>query len=327
MKAARLVVLGVAVAAGGVAAFLASSSNEPAPPPPAPVVAPLETVEVLVAKTDLDRGQLIGKPDIGWQAWPKAAANASFIKKIRRPNAIKISSAPSCACRSLPGEPIHEPMVVIRQRLRLHGRDPAQGMRAVAMDISADTSAGGFILPDDHVDVVLTRRDKAAEKTTGIEKFASDTILRNVRVLAVDQTIEEKSGQKVVVGKTATLELTQAQAETLELSRQLGTLSLTLRSLRNSSRRRPRAAEKPSEHERSINTVRFGVSTTVNRPLMRTEETAHAQPGHRSARRPLAGAPASCASSCRGAAPADDASARRQRRRSTSPRATSDRSP
>ena len=66
---------------------------------------------------------------------------------------------------------------------------------------------------------------------TGIEKFVSETILRNVRVLAVDQAVEEKDGQKVVIGKTATIELDPQQAETLALSRQLGTLSLTLRSL------------------------------------------------------------------------------------------------
>ncbi len=115
-------------------------------------------------------------------------------------------------------------------------------MRAVAIDISPETGAGGFILPDDRVDVMLTRRDKAAEKATGIEKFISDTILRNVRVLAVDQTIDEKDGTKVALGKTATLELTPAQAETLALSHQLGTLSLTLRSILDSARVRPRMA-------------------------------------------------------------------------------------
>ena len=109
-----------------------------------------------------------------------------------------------------------------------------KGMRAVAIDISAVTSAGGFILPDDRVDVVLTRRDKAAEKSTGVEKFVSDTILRNVRVLAVDQTIDQKGDSKVALGKTATLELTESQAETLELSHQLGTISLTLRSILDS---------------------------------------------------------------------------------------------
>ena len=105
------------------------------------------------------------------------------------------------------------------------------GMRAVSTEISPETGAGGFILPNDHVDVILTRRDQEAEKAAGVEIHTSEIILSNVRVLAIDQTVEEKNGQRVVVGKTATLELSPRQAETLALSRQLGTLSLALRSL------------------------------------------------------------------------------------------------
>ena len=88
MKAARLVVLGVAVAAGGIAAYLAAGSKPP-PPPPAPAAPPLATVEVLVAKSDLNRGQVLADQDIGWQTWPAAAANANFIKKSEQPNAVK----------------------------------------------------------------------------------------------------------------------------------------------------------------------------------------------------------------------------------------------
>ncbi len=89
------------------------------------------------------------------------------------------------------------------------------GMRAISTEISPETGAGGFILPNDHVDVILSRRDREAEKAAGIEIHTSETILSNVRVLAIDQTVEEKNGQRVVVGKTATLELTPRQAETL----------------------------------------------------------------------------------------------------------------
>ena len=110
-------------------------------------------------------------------------------------------------------------------------------MRAVSTEISPETGAGGFILPNDRVDVILTRRDREAEKAAGVEVHTSETILRNMRVLAIDQTVEEKNGQRVVVGKTATLELAPRQAETLALSRQLGTLSLALRSLARRRRR------------------------------------------------------------------------------------------
>ena len=164
MKAARLVVLGVAVAAGGIAAYLAAGSKAPPPPPPAPAAPPLETVEVLVAKTDLSRGQVIEGQDIGWQTWPKAAANANFIKKSDRPDAINEFVGAIVRVAMLAGDPIREPDVVMAKGSGFMAAILPKGMRAVAIEISPETGAGGFILPDDRVDVVLTRRDKAAEK-------------------------------------------------------------------------------------------------------------------------------------------------------------------
>ena len=261
MKAARLVVLGVAVAAGGIAAYLAASNKSPAPPPPQAAAPPLETVEVLVAKTDLNRGQVIEDRDIGWQTWPKDAANSNFIKKASRPDAISEFVGAIVRVAMVAGDPIRGPYVVMAKGSGFMAAILPKGMRAVAVDISPSSSAGGFILPDDHVDVVLTRRDKAAEKATGVEKFVSDTILRNVRVLAVDQIIDEKSDTKVALGKTATLELTQAQAETLAVSHQLGSISLTLRSILDSPSTSPEGDDEDSKHDLSIKTVRFGVST------------------------------------------------------------------
>jgi len=110
--------------------------------------------------------------------------------------------------------------------------------------------------------VLLTRRDRETEKATGIEAHTSETILTDVRVLAIDQTIEEKNGQRVVVGKTATLELSPRQAETLAVSRQMGTLSLALRSLVDFD-----GADKPEARDdtrrTSVNMVRFGVTSTA----------------------------------------------------------------
>ncbi len=259
MKAARVVVLGVAIAAGGIAAVLASRGHRPEPPK-APVAAPIATVDVLVAKTDLGRGRLIAAADVGWQAWPTAAANASFIRKTARPDAIKQFVGAIVRVPVAAGEPIRDPAVVFAKGGGFMAAILPQGRRAVSMEITPETGAGGFILPEDHVDIVLTRRDKAAEKATGVEKFVSKTILRNVRVLAVDQTVEEKNGQKVVVGKTATVELTPQEAETLALSRQLGTLSLALRSLIDSQSSNPESGDE-RDARTSINTVRYGVST------------------------------------------------------------------
>ncbi len=260
MKAARLVVLGVAVAAGGIAAYLAAGSKAP-PPPPVAAVPVLETVEVLVAKSDLTRGQVIQNQDVGWQTWPKDAANSNFIKKSDRPDAINDFVGAIVRVSMLAGDPIRGPYVVMAKGSGFMAAILPKGMRAVAVDISAVSGAGGFILPDDRVDVVLTRHDKSAEKATGVEKYVSDTILRNVRVLAVDQTIDQKGDAKTALGKTATLELTESQAEMIELSHQLGTISLTLRSLLDSASSLPEGDEDDNKHDQSINTVRFGVST------------------------------------------------------------------
>jgi pilus assembly protein CpaB len=259
MKAARLVVLGVAIAAGGIAAYLAAGSKAPPPPPPVPVAPPLATVDVLVAKADLTRGQVIAEQQIGWQTWPADAANASFIKKSDQPDAIKNFTGAIVRVSMIAGDPIRGPYVVMSKGSGFMAAVLPKGMRAVAVDISPETGAGGFILPDDRVDVVLTRHDKGAEKATGIEKLISDTILRGVRVLAIDQAVDEKADAKTAIGKTATLELTESQAETLALSKQIGTISLTLRSLLDSASV-PDDDSGDKDHN-SINTVRFGVST------------------------------------------------------------------
>jgi pilus assembly protein CpaB len=260
MKAARLVVLGVAIAAGGVAAYLASHNRSPLPEPVRAPVVTLETTEVLVAKTNLSRGDVIDANQIGWQVWPKSSASGNIITKAGRPDAVRQFTGAIVRVSLSTGQPIFDPMVVLAKGSGFLAAILPKGMRAVAMDISADSAAGGFILPEDHVDILLTRHDKAAEKTSGNEKIVSDTILRNVRVLAVDQAVEEKSGQKVAIGRTATVELTPEQAETLAMSRQLGTLSLALRSLVDSQSSAPEGGE-ANGHSASMQTVRFGVST------------------------------------------------------------------
>jgi pilus assembly protein CpaB len=260
MRRSRIIVLVIALAAGGIAAMLASGSRTPAPPP-APPQPPLATTEVLVAKTDLTTGQVISEGDLVWQTWPAASASSALVRKSDRPDAIKEFVGALVRSPMVAGEPIRDTKVVLAKGGGYMAAVLPHGMRAVALDITPDNDAGGFILPNDHVDVILTRRDKWAEKIAGVEKYTSETILRNVRVLAVDQSIEDKEGQKVAVGKTATIELDPQQAETLALARQLGTLSLTLRSLLDSQSPTPEGGDQPQEKQaRTINTVRFGVS-------------------------------------------------------------------
>jgi len=255
MKAARLVVLGVAVAAGGLAAILAGGRSEPPPAPVADQPAPkLDTVDILVAKTDIGLGSVVAAGDIAWQAWP-TSASTNFITKKERPDAIETLAGSIARAPFVGGEPIRDSKLVKAQGSGFMAAILPQGMRAVSTEISPENGAGGFILPNDRVDVILSRRER--DSATNAAR-PSETILSNVRVLAIDQNIEEKNGQKVVVGKTATLELTPGQAETLAMARQLGVLSLSLRSITDADAK-PTVQDEPSGRT-SINVVRYGVT-------------------------------------------------------------------
>jgi pilus assembly protein CpaB len=261
MKPARIIVLVIAVVAGGIAALLAGRSDPPPAPAPAPV-AQLETTDVLVANSDIGLGNRVSAQDLRWQTWPAAAASANFIRKSDRPDAINQLAGSIARAPFSSGEPIREAKLIKANGSGYMAAILPSGMRAISVEISPETGAGGFILPNDHVDVILSRRDRLAEKSIGVETHTSEIILSNVRVLAIDQTVEEKNGQRVVVGKTATLELNPRQAETLALSRQMGTLSLALRSLVDFDKKdRPEAVD--DSGRRSVNMVRFGVTSTA----------------------------------------------------------------
>lgn len=259
MTGARLVVLAIALAAGGLAFYFMSGGQE-APPAPTPV-AQIATVDVLIAGTDLSIGQTIKPSDMQWQAWPAQAANPAFIRKTERPDATEQLAGSIVRIPMAAGEPVRESKVIKAKGSGYMAAILPAGMRAVSTDITVETGAGGFILPNDRVDVILSRR--ATDNAT--EQGASETILSDVRVLAIDQTIEDKNGQKVVVGKTATMELTPHQAETLVQSRQQGTLSLALRSLADSNpdKRGPTEPDDGSAKDNRMNVVRFGVTTTT----------------------------------------------------------------
>lgn len=260
MKAARLVVLTVAIAAGGVAAMLAGRTGKTPPVKPEPAVK-VDTIDILVAKSDIPMGRVISPGDVQWQAWPATTASGNFVRKTDRPTAIENLSGQIARAPFVTGEPIREAKLVNAKGSGFMAAILPPGMRAVSTQISPETGAGGFILPNDHVDVILTRRGRDADKTGGGETQTSETILSNIRVLAIDQNIEEKGGQKVVVGKTATLELTPSQAETLALAQQLGSLSLALRSITDATTESTKADERGRRG--SVNIIRFGVSTTT----------------------------------------------------------------
>jgi pilus assembly protein CpaB len=258
MNTARIVVLTIAVGAGGIAAYLASGSdNTPAPVQP---VAQLQTVDVLVAKNDIGLGQSVKPEDMQWQTWPAATASSVFVRRSERPNATteivgSIARAPFIA-----GEPIREQKLVKADGSGFMAAILPSGMRAVSTEISPETGAGGFILPNDRVDVILSKHDKNPDRS-GSDTVNSEIILTNIRVLAIDQAPKEKDGQNAVVGKTVTLELKPEQTETLARARQAGTLSLALRSIADLNIVESNADDQSRKRSDSINVVRYGVST------------------------------------------------------------------
>ena len=233
-------------------------SGDNAPAPVQQIVKPQETVDILVAKTDINVGRAVSEADLAWQAWPASAAGPLFIRKSDRPNALTEFKGAVARSPFIAGEPIREQKLVRADGSGFMSAILPAGKRAISTEISAETGAGGFILPNDYVDVILTRR----EQGQGAEAITSETILRNIRVLAIDQTVEEKNGQKVVVGKTATLELGPQQAETLAMSRQRGSLSLALRSLADAKPNVLNETEEPEHNSSRVNFVRFGINST-----------------------------------------------------------------
>jgi pilus assembly protein CpaB len=238
----RIVVLVIALGAGAVAAMLASGNRTPeAPKAPEPPPPPLATVEVLVAKNNLDTGKVIQQGDVDWQIWPAASANPNFVRKTDRPDAIKDFVGSIVREPMAQGEPIRDPKVVAANGSGFMATVLPHGMRAVSLDVAPDTDAGGFILPNDHVDVMLTLKPTGGDQAD----FVSKAILTNVRVLAVDQTIGDKDGQRVIVGKTATIQVAPQQAETIANARQQGTVSLALRSILDSQTTTPERRRRP----------------------------------------------------------------------------------
>jgi pilus assembly protein CpaB len=260
MNTARIVVLTVAVGAGGIAAYLASGSDSK--PPPTEPVAQLQTVDVLVAKSDIGLGQTVGADDLQWQTWPAATASNSFIRRNERPDATTQVIGSIAREPFIAGEPIREPKLVKANGSGFMAAILPAGMRAISTEISPETGAGGFILPNDRVDVILSKHEKNPDRSGPADIINSEIILQNVRVLAIDQAPKEKDGQNAVVGKTVTLELKPEQSETLARARQSGTLSLALRSIADLNAVETRSEDK-SKRGDSVNVVRYGVSSTT----------------------------------------------------------------
>lgn len=219
-----LIVL-VAVLAGGLAAWisLGAPSTQSANLAANALGGRVASTDVLVAADDLDRGTVMDENAMRWQPWPQDLASASFITRNQRPDAIATLAGLVLRNGLVAGEPILDARLAEGEEGAL-SVILSPGKRAVAVRISAENSAGGFVLPNDRVDVVVTttQLDNAGNKAV-----SSRLILKNVKVLAVDQAVDSSS--EAVVGKTATLELKPEEVEIVTAAETLGALSLALR--------------------------------------------------------------------------------------------------
>jgi len=257
MNIARVVVLIIALSAGGVAAYLARGTDEKSRP--AEPVAQLPTVEILVAKSDIGLGQVVKPEDLQWQIWPAATASGSLINRAGKADAITEIAGSIARAPFIGGEPIREQKLVKANGSGFMAAILPTGMRAISTEISPETGAGGFILPNDRVDVILSKREKNPD-SKGPDLVIAEIVLTNVRVLAIDQAPKEKEGINTLVGKTATLELKPEQAETLARARQGGTLSLALRSITDVNVAESHSDDQLMKRNDGLNVVRYGVA-------------------------------------------------------------------
>ena len=282
MKIARVTVIGIAVGAGLIAAFIAMRLSPPAPPPEVVASAAPDQVpqaQVLVATKDIPLGGKLAADSMQWQEWPASGVNKDrFIQKAGD-GGTQIEPLVGAIARAsiYQGEPITESKLIHSDHGFMSAILP-EGMRAVATRIEAATSAGGFILPNDRVDVIMTHANPDAGGNGG-SPFLTETILNNVRVLAIDQTIENTGdnskggadGSQTVIGQTATLELTPQQVQILSVAQQISDhLTLALRSVAD-SRSGPADAAADAVHliggtkrNGAVTVVRNGVARDVS---------------------------------------------------------------
>lgn len=219
----RKAIFTLALASGGAAAWLSGGPEPVTADAGLGAAVPME--HVLVAAADIVPGTRIDPAALRWQPWPQGAVSESYITRGEQPDAVDAFTGMAARSPLMNGDPVHAGKLAPSDAGLLSAM-LSPGMRAVAVRISADTTAGGFILPNDRVDVLHVQ---VLQGLDGQAVARSRTILRKVRVLAIDQTIDADTGS--VVGKTATLELPPQDAEAIVAAEAAGAITLALRSV------------------------------------------------------------------------------------------------
>jgi len=256
-----LIVAIAAICALAVALLVGRLFVNAAPPPPVAAAPAKPMAQVLVAHRELPVGTVLANGDMAWQAWPVDAVNPAFITDGQAPQAApakgSTAAVASTVSRAAAGVVIKGPMdtlygAIVREQILAN--EPVTsaklvrggeggfmavvlrpGMRAIAVPVSAGTAAGGFILPGDRVDVMQSHKQEGSQDGGGSSLFASrsgqvaQVLLRNVRVLAIDQTTKAPKNTPAVIGAVATLEVPAAFANILVRAKAQGEIDLALR--------------------------------------------------------------------------------------------------
>jgi len=185
---------------------------------------------VLVAANDLGAGTLLDATDMRWQSWPNDQVDSTYVVEGKG----TINNFVGAVVRGhiAPGEPITTNMVIQPGERGFLAAVLKPGMDAVSAPLSPVTGAGGLVLPGDHVDLILEQQIIDVNNPGARPRLASETILVDLRVVAIDQSLSD-ADKKTLDGRTVTLEVTPKQAEAVEVAKQMGSLSVVLRSAAN----------------------------------------------------------------------------------------------
>ncbi len=236
MRITAIIVIVVALAISGLTFYLVQNylQSQSAQTAEAKVEA-VPSVQVVVAARDLPAGLILQDGDARWQSWPDQSLDPNFVVQRKGQGAEQVDEFIGTVVRRgiSTGEPITFMRVFKRDEAGFMAGALTPGMRAFSVRINAVTGASGFITPGDYVDIILTQdlRQTTDQDQLGPQfQRASETIMREVRILAIDQSADDLEGA-TLVGQTATLEVTPQQAEILSVAGAMGSLSLSLRSL------------------------------------------------------------------------------------------------
>jgi pilus assembly protein CpaB len=269
MRARTLILFLVAVMLAGGTAILvrswlaqraAEATARPVPPPPMP------QKSILVARGEIYRGQILKPTDLAWQRWAEGDLHRAYIQEGSKP----IDAFDGWVARGSfgPGEPITEAKIVAPGSRGFLAAALRPGMRAVSVPVTSTSDISGFVLPGDQVDILVTHQlPSKGDKGEAVQRSAAETVLHDVRVIAVDQKLDSKSGE-TVLAHTATLEVTPKQSEMVALATEMGKLSLSLRSLEPSSTEQANA-----DSSGGTNAPTFTLDSDVSQLLIRKDDS------------------------------------------------------